>query len=342
MSMHEAFMLEAIELSRSGFPAPNPQVGCIIVSRDQIVGRGFCGHHGGEHAEVVALREAGEKSQGATAYVTLEPCDHFGSTPPCSLALLKAGIKTVYIATNDENPVAKGGADFLRENGILVEIGLCAQKAVAANIQFVFAMANRRPMVTVKAGMTLDGKIALPSGESKWITCVASRQDAMLLRAEIGCVMVGRMTAELDQARLNVRGIDVVNQPLRVALDPRNVLDQSLPIFDDTAPTFHLVGETDPVRILHEIWKRKQTGVLIEGGPTTNAHFMKANLVDQIILYVAPKVLGEGKSWLGTFGLSQLASTPFFVLADMVVIEGDIKLTYRSRNLHDFLSSYKV
>lgn len=343
--MHEDFMLAAIEQSKNGFPAPNPRVGCVIVKEGQIVGRGFCAHDGADHAEVIALRDAGQLAEGATAYVTLEPCNHFGRTPPCSHALVKAGIVHVVIATLEENPVAVAGVDYLSDNGVFVESTVLARKAAEVNAQFLFAMRHRRPMVTVKAGMTLDGKIALPSGESKWITSEASRLDAMRLRAECGCVLVGRTTAEQDKARLTVRGIDVANQPLRVVVDPRDVLDQSMPIFDGSAPTLHLTNSGQPFsaeEILQRIWDQKQIGILIEGGPTTAARFFEEGLVDQIVLYIAPKVFGEGKSWVGTFGLSDLSSSPSFELAETRVIDGDIKLTYRSRNLAQFIASYNM
>jgi diaminohydroxyphosphoribosylaminopyrimidine deaminase / 5-amino-6-(5-phosphoribosylamino)uracil reductase len=338
----EQFMLEAIELSRNGFPAPNPHVGCVIVNDDHVVGRGFCRRHGADHAEQMALKDAGDQAKGATAYVSLEPCNHFGKTPPCSHALVQQGIAKVVYAIGDPNPVAAGGAKYLLENGIEVQSGLMAKQAASANAQFLFAMRHQRPLVTVKAGMTLDAKVALLNGESKWITNEASRQDAMKLRADIGCVMVGRVTAELDQSRLNVRGLDDVNQPLRVALDPRSVLDKSLPIFDKSAPTLHLTGPTNPTDILQRIWDEKRTGVLIEGGPTTNAHFFQAGLVDQIVLYVAPKVFGEGKSWIGTFGLQNIEASPSLELVETKIIEGDIKIVYRSRNLQSFLASYNM
>ncbi len=345
MQKHEAFMQEAINLSRNGFPAPNPHVGCVIVKDGTIVGRGFCNRHGGDHAEVMALKEAGSKAQGATAYVTLEPCNHFGKTPPCTHALVNAGVCNVVVATLDENPIAAVGIDYLSENGVFVESAALAQEAAKVNAQFLFAMRHRRPMVTVKAGITLDGKVALPSGESQWITNEASRQDAMILRAEAGCVLVGRKTAEEDRARLTVRGLGDVNQPLRVVIDQQSKLDPSLPIFDDSAPTLHLNREnpvSGPNDILQRIWEHGQTGVLVEGGPTTTAHFLQADLVDRIVLYIAPKVFGDGPSWSGTFRLSSLASAPQFKLVETRMFESDVKLTYHSRNLQNFLASYNM
>jgi diaminohydroxyphosphoribosylaminopyrimidine deaminase/5-amino-6-(5-phosphoribosylamino)uracil reductase len=345
MSTHDSFMIQAIGLSMLGFPAPNPRVGCVIVNEGEIVGRGYCAYDGADHAEVMALKDAGNRSKGATAYVTLEPCNHFGKTPPCSHALIKAGIETVVFAIADPNPVAAGGADYLRDRGVQVIEGCQSGLAAKANLQFLFAMQQRRPMVTVKAGMTLDGKVAMSSGESKWITNESSRLDAMRLRAEIGCVMVGRVTAEVDQAKLTIRGLDGANQPLRVVIDPQGKLDPQLPIFDDSAQTLHLTNQLNidtPAEILERIWEKKQTGVLIEGGPTTSAHFMRSGLVDQVVLYMAPKIFGEGKSWIGPFGLSEMRDSHQFELVDSEIIDGDIKLTYRSWNLQTFLASYNL
>ena len=339
MSTHESFMREAIELSKLGYPF-YAHVGCVIVRDGQVVGRGYHDYTGGPHAEVVALREAGEKANGATAYATLEPCNHFGKTPPCTNALLEAGVKQVVIAVRDPNPRAAGGIEKLRENGVEVIEDVCTGEAAEINLQFLFAMTQRRPLVTVKAGITLDGKIALPSGESQWITNEQSRQEAMRLRAQTGCVLVGRKTAELDKARLNVRGISVVNQPLRVVIDPSDTLDRSLPIFDSSAPTLQITGSHSIQDILGQIWTQGRTGVLVEGGATTIGHFFRAGFVDQIMLYVAPKVFGEGLNWVGTFGLDRLESAPEFELKSAEHIGSDMKLCYRSRNLAEFAKSY--
>ena len=342
MSTHEYYMRQAIELSRQGFPF-HAHVGCVLVKDNKVVGMGFHDYTGGPHAEVVAIRDARERARGSTAYVTLEPCNHHGKTPPCTDALLDAGIKEVYVAVADPNPKASGGIEKLQSAGINVHLGVCAAEAFAANAQFHFALQTGRPMVTVKAGMTLDGKIALPSGESKWITSDASRQDAMVLRAQVGCVLVGRKTAEIDRARLNVRGIDVVHQPLRVVIDPKGKLERDLPIFDESAPTLHLTGDgLDPVTILQKIRESDRAGVLIEGGPTTVAYFMQAALVERLVLYIAPKVFGDGMSWLGAFGLSKIDLSPGFELVETSVIDGDVKLVYHSRNFQKFLSSYNM
>lgn len=341
MPAHEAFMREAIELSKFGYPF-FAHVGCVIVREGEIVGRGFHEFTGGPHAEVVALRDAKERAKGATAYVTLEPCNHFGKTPPCTDALIEAGIKQVVMAVRDPNPRAAGGVEKLREHGIEVIEGVCTREAAEANVQFLFAFTQGRPLVTVKAGISLDGKIALPSGESQWITGEESRADAMRLRAVVGCVMVGRRTAEVDRARLTVRGIELANQPLRVVIDPRKALDRSLPVFDESAPTLHVTDFETPFDILKQIQANRRTGVLVEGGATTIGHFFRHDLVDQIILYVAPKVLGDGTSWAGTFGLQNLDEAPQFELVEADRLGSDMKLLYRSRNLAKFIQSYRM
>lgn len=341
MPTHERLMREAIELARRGYPF-YAHVGCVIVKDDEIVGRGFHDYTGGPHAEVVALRDAGDKARGATAYVTLEPCNHFGKTPPCTDALLEYGIKKVVLAVRDPNPRAAGGLEKLRQKGVEVIEGVCTGEAAEANLQFLFAFAHQRPMVTVKAGVSLDGKVALSTGESKWITNESSRRDAMELRAKIGAVLVGRKTAEFDQARLNVRGIDVIHQPLRVVIDPNESLSLDLPIFDDSAPTLRATKFESLSDILQQIRAEGRTGVLVEGGATTIGSFLQEGLVDQIVLYVSPKVLGVGPSWSGGFQVQNLSLAPEFELAQTQIIDGDLKLFFRSRNLVSFLASYSM
>lgn len=341
MSTHEAFMREAISLSRHGYPF-YAHVGCVIVKDGEIVGRGFHDYTGGPHAEVVALRDAGEKARGATAYVTLEPCNHFGKTPPCTDALLEYRVKRVVMAGRDPNPRAAGGLEKLREHGVEVIEGVCAREAAEANLQFLFAIAHQRPMVTVKAGVSLDGKVATATGESQWITNESSRRDAMELRAKIGAVLVGRKTAEHDRARLNVRGIEVVHQPLRVVIDPSESLSLDLPIFDDSAPTYRATKFESLADILQQIRAEGRTGVMIEGGPTTVGNFLEEGLVDHIVLYVSPKVLGAGPSWSGGFQVQNLGLAPQFELVKTETIDGDLKLLFRSRNLVSFLASYSM
>lgn len=306
------YMDRAIQLSRNGFPAPNPHVGCVLVKDGQIVGEGWCPYAGGPHAEAMAIANAGEAARGADAYVTLEPCNHFGRTPPCSLALINAGVRRVFVAVAETNPRAMGGIAKLQEAGIEVTVGLMAEEAAAANEQFIFAMAKGRPLVVAKAGCSLDGRIALPNGESQWITSEASREAAHRLRAEAGAVLVGYRTVVADDPHLTARIPGVVNQPLRVVLDPQNALQGSEKVFDDAAPTLWIREPLSPADILARVREAGAIGLLIEGGGRTIAKFMAADLVDRLELFVAPIVLGGGPSWCEGLSLPGLADAARF------------------------------
>lgn len=341
----------AIEQSRKGFPAPNPHVGCIIVKDGRVIGEGHHAFAGADHAEVMALKSCSETPEGAEAYVTLEPCNHFGRTPPCSQALIQAGIRRVIIATPDPNPVAKGGAEALKEAGVEVEFGVLDAQARMANEQFLFSITKGRPLVTIKAAISLDGKIALDSGESQWITGEAARRDGQALRAQRGCVLVGRATAEVDQARLTVRDHKVFNQPIRVVIDRTSKLPESLPIFNNEARTIrftdHPRGEQqrkwiDLQNLLHELDQEGIRGVLVEGGAFTIAQFFKNDLVDEVVLYVAPKVFGQGKSWIDDYGIQELSEAKHFEVVSTEQLDPDLKIVLRSRNLLDFIASKTV
>ena len=298
-SKDAAAMRRAIALSRKGFPTPNPHVGCVITGQDgSAVGEGWCDYAGAPHAEAMALGEAGTRAAGGTAYVTLEPCNHFGRTPPCSQALIRAGVRRVVIAALDPNPVAAGGAKALREAGIEVEVGLLAESAAEVNHQFLFAMANARPEFTLKAAVGLDGRIALPNGESKWITGPTARKAGHALRAECGAVLVGCRTVSADNPELTARVPGVTNPPVRIVLDPNRRLTGKERVFDRQAETWHITGPIDLPALAADWYRRGITGVLVEGGAITHGHFLQAGLADRIELFVAPKVLGAGPSWV--------------------------------------------
>jgi len=320
-------MRRAIALSARGFPAPNPHVGCVIAQGEKIVGEGYHPYAGGPHAEVVALRDAGDAAKGSTAYVTLEPCNHHGRTPPCVDALLQAGVRRVVVACPDPNPVAAGGMDRLRGSGVEVQVGLLREEASARNRQFLHAMQERRPFVVVKAAASLDGRIALPSGESKWITGEAARRDAHRLRAECGAVLVGRGTVEADDPLLTARLPGVRNQPVRVVLDPRGVLTGRERVFDASAETMHVTGRIDLPELLGRLAKRGINGLLVEGGGTTIRHFFSAGLVDRVELYLAPKLLGDGRAWIEGLGLSALADAPTLSITGIKRLGPDLRVS---------------
>ena len=312
-----SFMARAIELSKLGYPAPNPHVGCVLVKGDRIVGQGFHDHVGGPHAEAAALEMAGGDARGSTAYVTLEPCNHQGRTAPCSLALIAAGVTRVVYAVPDPNPKATGGAQRLRDAGIAVEAGLMAQEAEEANLAWLTAVRRKRPYVVGKVAISLDGRIALGNGSSKWLTGEASRRQAHILRAECSAVMAGRRTVDQDDPELTVRHIHVVNQPLRIILDPQGSLPPDRKVFAD--PNYvRLVerstrendrelslesGSFPPEKVLEHLFASGVTNLLIEGGAITLSSFIKARLVDRLELFIAPKLLGNGPAWFLDDGL---------------------------------------
>jgi len=329
MTPDERYMRRAIVLARRGFPAPNPHVGCVLVRNGEIVGEGYHHHAGAPHAEAAALAAAGDRAAGADAYVTLEPCNHFGRTPPCSEALIRAGVRRVVVACADPNPKAAGGLTRLQEVGIETSTGLLAEEAYEANIAFMTSMRLKRPYVVVKAGASLDGRIALPSGESKWITGPEARRAGRRLRAELGAVLVGRRTVELDNPELTARTPGVVNPPLRIVLDPHAKLSGREKVFDNQAPTRHVTGKIDLPSLMSDLFESGVTSLLVEGGAITVASFVKAGLVDAVELFIAGKLLGAGPSWLGEIGLSSLGDAPQMEIRKVARIGADVRISGR-------------
>lgn len=336
----EQFMRRAVELSRGGYPAPNPRVGCVVVKDGSIVGEGHHDHAGGPHAEVVALSAAGKSARGADLYCTLEPCNHHGRTPPCTDAIIESGIARVLFAVSDPNPCAKGGAERLDEAGVGCESGLLASEAAEVNTVFLTAMNRSRPYVVVKVATTSDGFIAKLDGTSKWITGTEARDAGYRLRAELGCVLVGRKTVELDDPQLTARVEGVVNQPLRVVLDPQASLTEEKTVFSDGGSTLRVVAPGkcewgrdveiayqngfDLQALLDVLFTRGVAGVLVEGGGETIASFLKSELVDRVEKFVAPISFGEGRHWLG-------ANPPEMAMEELSRgnLGEDLHITYR-------------
>jgi diaminohydroxyphosphoribosylaminopyrimidine deaminase/5-amino-6-(5-phosphoribosylamino)uracil reductase len=265
------------------------------------------------HGEAVALHDAAERSRGGELYVTLEPCDHHGRTPPCTEAILAAGVRRVVFANRDRNPQASGGAERLRVAGVEVVEGVLSEEAAEVNRVFEGRWRLGRPYVVAKAAMTLDGLIADAAGESRWITGEDARMRAHELRAELGCVLVGAETALRDNPSLTCREVDG-RVDLRVVLDPHRRLPDDLGVFiTDDAMTLRVVGERaqeadlavpmkdgvlDLTAVLAAVAERGVIGVLVEGGGRTIGEFFRQGLVDEIELHVAPKGLGGGVSWV--------------------------------------------
>lgn len=320
----QAAMRRALEIAATpGVPlGPNPRVGCVLLAADgsEIV-EGFHRGAGTPHAEAAALAEAGTAARGATAVVTLEPCNHTGRTGPCAQALIEAGVRRVVFAQSDPNPVAAGGADTLRAKGIEVVAGLMADEAGAVNRAWSFAVEHQRPFVTWKFATTLDGRSAAADGTSRWVSSRAARLDTHRLRAQCDVMLVGSNTVAVDDPELTVRDeVDqpVPHQPLRVVMGMRDLAPDRR-VFNDRAETLHLPTR-DPGDALQHLWDLGRRHVFLEGGPTLAAAFLEAGLVDEVVTYVAPMLLGAGRSAVGDLGITTIAEAMHLYVTDVTVL----------------------
>jgi diaminohydroxyphosphoribosylaminopyrimidine deaminase / 5-amino-6-(5-phosphoribosylamino)uracil reductase len=335
-----AAMRRALALAASdGVPlGPNPRVGCVLLDAE---GHTLAeGHHrgaGSPHAEADALARAGDSARGATAVVTLEPCNHTGRTGPCVQALVAAGVRRVVVAPRDTNPVATGGVDTLRAAGVEVETGLLAEEARAVNRVWTFAVEHGRPFVTWKFATTLDGRSAAADGTSRWVSSRAARRDTHRLRALCDTVLVGTNTVAVDNPLLTVRDEEdrpVARQPLRVVMGER-ALDPAHRVFGPEAETLHL-HTRDPGAALAELFARDRQHVFLEGGPTLAAAFVGAGLVDEVVAYVAPMLLGAGRPAVGDLGITTITDALHLGVTDVTVLEPadagddtDVRITMR-------------
>ncbi len=317
-------MHRALELaSTPGVPlGPNPRVGCVLLSPDGTeLAEGYHRGAGTPHAEVAALTEAGADARGATAVVTLEPCDHTGRTGPCSQALVAAGVRRVVFAQPDPNPVAAGGLATLREAGIEVELGFMEREARALNRAWTFAMEHHRPFVTWKFATTLDGRSAAADGSSRWITPQPGRVDSHRLRALCDTMLVGTGTVEIDDPVLTVRDEydePLPHQPLRAVMGLRD-LDATRRVLDDQAETV-LLRTRDPAEALAQLHDRDRQHVFLEGGPRLAAAFLRAGLVDEVVAYLAPALLGGGPSAVADLGISTIADARRLRILDVTTV----------------------
>jgi len=326
-------MRRALGLAASpGVPhGPNPRVGCVLLDSDGAIVAD--GHHRGigtAHAEVDALRQAGDAVRGGTAVVTLEPCNHTGRTGPCAGALVAAGVARVVFAQTDPNPVAAGGAATLRAAGVEVEGGLLADEAEALNVAWTFAVTHGRPFVTWKAAATLDGRIAAADGTSRWVTSEAARAEVHALRAEVDAVVVGTGTVLADDPHLAVRRDGEVvagRQPLRVVVGLRDV-PPGARVLDDAAESLHLRTH-DPREVLAELARREVRHVLLEGGPTLAAAFVRAGVVDAVRWYAAPALLGAGANALADAGMSTIAEALRLTVTGVAQVGADVRIDAR-------------
>lgn len=344
-----------------GQTSPNPVVGCVVLDASgEPVGEGYHAFAGAPHAEAVALAQAGARARGGTLVVTLEPCDHQGRTGPCSQAVLDAGVRRVLYAVADPT-AAGGGARRLAEAGVAVEPGLMAAEAERGNAEWLTYARRGRPHVTWKFAATLDGRSAAADGTSQWITGPAAREDVHRLRARCDAIVAGSGTVLADDPRLTVRGLDRPashRAPLRVVADARARTPLTASVLDGAAPTLVAVAEDagdtaalearaavtrlpraagdtgglDLTALLSELRAREIVSVLLEGGPTLAGSFLERGLVDRVVAYVAPTLLGAGAAALGPAGVDTLARAHHLDIEEITTVGPDLRITATVRD----------
>lgn len=347
------WMAQALRLAERGLhtTAPNPRVGCVLVNQGQLVGAGWHERAGEPHAEVNALRAAGALARGATAYVTLEPCSHFGRTPPCADALIAAGVRRVIVAMQDPNPLVAGqGNAKLRAAGIEVECGLMEAAARELNAGFIARMTRGTPWVRSKIAASLDGRTALANGTSKWITGEFARRDVQHWRARSCAVLTGIGTVLADDPQLNLREISTGRQPLRVVLDSElriparaKILQNGTLIYtacperekhgeiEATGAEVQTLaganGKVDLPAVLSDLARRGVNEVLVEAGRSLNGALLAAGLVDELVLYLAPQLLGDAARGLADLGeLTRLQQRIELQWQDVRQVGGDLRI----------------
>lgn len=350
-------MRQALSLAERGSHStwPNPRVGCVIAHSSQVVGEGWHRRAGGPHAEVFALRQAGALAKGATAYVTMEPCSHVGRTGPCHQALIDSGVASVIVAHEDpfKQVNGQGIANLLRA-GIKVKVGLLKSAAQELNRGFLSTVKRRRPWVQLKMGTSLDGRTALSNGGSKWITSSQARADVQYWRARCAAIITGSGTVLADNPRLTVRHLSSPEAlpPLRVVLDSQGRIPAAARVFDDQAPNLHVVHQNCPLMVedseqilrlpgdddgldLHQLMlnlsQRGLHEVMVEAGPTLAGNLLKAGLVDEMLLYVAPRLLGDlARPLVNLPLLERLEQAPEFTLHEVTQLGPDLRLRLRT------------
>ncbi|NUF27724.1 diaminohydroxyphosphoribosylaminopyrimidine deaminase [Gilliamella bombicola] len=357
------YMQQAIELAKLGrfTTTPNPNVGCIIVKDNQIIGKGYHKKAGQPHAEVYALQMAGDEAKDSTAYVTLEPCSHFGRTPPCADALIKAQLKRVVIAMQDPNPtVAGNGIKRLSDAGIEVTVGVLTEQAEELNKGFLKRMRTGMPYVQLKLATSLDGKIAMASGESKWITSSVARQDVQKFRAQSCCILSTRATVQSDNASLTVRDAELpddikqiyssekIRQPVRIIIDSQNKLTGNENIFKQLGETWIVRKQDMPVtkpntKLIIESSANKNinltklfsllannnqiNSIWVEAGAHLAGALIEQDLVDELIIYYAPKLLGHNaKDMCILPNLQNLSMAPKFRVKSATMVGEDLRV----------------
>lgn len=322
-------MRRALSLAERGrySVSPNPMVGCVIVRDGNVIAEGWHQRAGEPHAEIEALRNT--DARGATMIVTLEPCAHHGRTPPCVDAIIAAGVARVVMAMRDPHPVAAGGIEKLRQAGIEVVTGVLEDEARRLNEIFVHAVTHRRPFVLLKAGMTLDGKLATVTGESKWITSEASRQKSLELREEYDAILAGAGTVRTDNPHLT-RRLGLASTPwTRIILDRGRIVPPDAHVLTDGGSTIHIVDDFDLDALLAHLYERGIHSVIVEGGSQVLSEFIRRSLWQKMILFIAPMIVGgpTAPSIFSGEGVAKLADAYRFRIERMEVVGNDVMMT---------------
>jgi diaminohydroxyphosphoribosylaminopyrimidine deaminase/5-amino-6-(5-phosphoribosylamino)uracil reductase len=351
------FMRQALELGERGLytTTPNPRVGCVIVKDGAVVTSGWHEKAGLPHAEALALKAAGERARGATLYLNLEPCSHHGRTPPCADAIVASGIKRVVAAMQDPNPKVSGaGFAKLRAAGIEVEHGLMEDEARELNIGFVARMTRGRPWVRMKIAASLDGRTALANGKSQWITGEAARADGHRWRARACAILTGHGTVRDDDPQLNVRGVDTPRQPLKIVVDSRFETPLSARLLKDGktliagavneaeriaalkrvgANTIIIPndrGKVELFKLTEELARRELNEIHVEGGTRLNGSLLQAGVVDELLVYLAPRVIGDsGRGMLSLPELTELSQATALEIREVERVGADMRVIAR-------------
>ncbi len=331
-------MYRCIELAKNGIHTckPNPRVGCVILKDEKIIGEGWHKKTGGDHAEIMALKNCEVNPEGSVVFISLEPCTHKGRTAPCVEALIDAKVSKVIFSSLDPNPKVSGKSiDILSAAGIEVSHGLLEEESSELNIGFFQRMKRNRPFIRSKIGSSLDGKIALSNGESKWITSAESREDVQNLRARSCAMMTSNQTVLLDDPSLNVRinNFSDDDQPLRVVIDSTMQCTGNEKIFQLPGETMIHSKRVDEALFEH-LASIEINNVLVEAGPRMNGALLKLNLIDELIIYMAPCILGpDAIDMFGSPVIKKLSDRYSFAVKDLTSIGPDMKITLRKENV---------
>jgi diaminohydroxyphosphoribosylaminopyrimidine deaminase/5-amino-6-(5-phosphoribosylamino)uracil reductase len=351
------FMRQALALAERGLytTTPNPRVGCVVVKEGAIVASGWHEKAGLPHAEVLALKEAGERARGATLYLNLEPCSHHGRTPPCADAIVASGIQRVVAAMQDPNPrVAGEGFAKLRAAGIAVVSGLMQEEARELNIGFVARMTRGRPWMRMKIAASLDGRTSLANGTSQWITGEAARADGHRWRARACAILTGHGTVRDDDPQLNVRGVDTPRQPLKIVVDSRFETPLSARLLKDGKTLVAgAIGETKRItalqkagaetvvipndrgkvelfKLMEELGRRELNEIHVEGGSKLNGSLLQAGVVDELLVYLAPSIIGDsGRGMFSVPELTELSQARALEIREVARVGADVRVLAR-------------